>query len=98
MRPDRAAHGSDKPLEPDDPMMLSAAFVPEGDMDLEAASIVEEFARIGMPKEKILRLFESPTFAGTHRYYRARGPEATRALVERVVGRTGIMRFRIEEK
>jgi hypothetical protein len=88
--------GADKPAEPDDPMVLSRAYVPEA-LDAMSETVVQEFAQIGMPAEKIFRLFKSPFFSGTHRYYRLRGKAATLAMIARVLERAPVLRYRIKE-
>lgn len=94
----RAAHGSMKEVERDDPMFLKATFVPGPPEDVErmAESLVIEYARIGMPKEEIFRLFRRPHFRGTHRYYAAYGEQATRALIDRTLAKSGIARLKVE--
>ena len=89
-----AAHGSDKPCEPDDPMSLEAVPVPLGELEAMSESFVEEFARFGMSEEEIYLLFVRRVYFGTHLYFAKHGPEATRALVRRVLSRTGVYRYK----
>ncbi len=91
----RRATGAEKPTESDDPMMLSAAYVP-GALDAMSEAAVQEFSQIGMSPERIFQLFESPFFTGTHRYYRLRGEAATREMIARVLERTPAISYRVE--
>ncbi len=100
-RPDRraqvsgaAAHGSDKPCEPDDPMSLEAIPVPLGELEAMSEAFVEEFARFGMSEDEIYLLFVRQVYFGTHLYFAKHGPEATRSLVRRVLSRTGVYRYK----
>ena len=77
-----------KPYEPGDPTELVGVRLPTGP-DEEALremaiAFVEEFALLGWSRERILRLFANPFFAGPHRVYRALGPDAIRELVASV--------------
>jgi hypothetical protein len=87
--------GADKSAEPDDPMILSSAYVP-GALDAMSEAVVEEYAQIGMPADKILELFKSPFYFATHRYYRLRGEAATLAMIARVLERAPILHYRTE--
>lgn len=89
------ASGAEKPAEADDPMMLTATYIP-GALDAMSEAAVEEFSQIGMSPERIFQLFESPFFTGTHRYYRLRGEDATRAMIARVLERTPAINYRVE--
>jgi hypothetical protein len=88
--------GADKPAEQDDPMVLSCAYVPDA-LDAMSEAVVQEYAQIGMPAERIFRLFKSPFYSGTHRYYRLRGEAATLAMIARVLERAPVLRYRIKE-
>ncbi len=87
--------GADKSAEPDDPMILSSAFVPGG-LDAMSEAVVEEYAQLGMPADKILELFKSPFYFATHRYYRLRGEAETVAMIARVLERAPVLRYRYE--
>ena len=78
----------EKELEADDPYELVAVEVagPPG-YDGPAAMarcFIEEFALMGWPPERILRLFQSRAFAGTHAVYEDRGEAFVRALIDDV--------------
>lgn len=70
-------NGRDKEFEDDDPYELVAVEVagpPGYDGPAEMARcFVEEFALMGWPPDRILRLFKSPRFAGTNAVYEDRG-------------------------
>ena len=85
-----------KEPEPDDPMELVMVPVPEGDPELMATCIVEEYALLGMGEEEIFRLFRSPVYQ-THAFYRRYGEAWLRALIRRVLQRTGRFRVRVVE-
>lgn len=87
--------GADKSAEPDDPMILSSAFVPGG-LDAMSEAVVEEYAQLGMPVDKILELFKSPFYFATHRYYRLRGEVATLAMIARVLERAPVIRYQTD--
>lgn len=85
-----------KEPEPDDPMELVMVPVPGGDAELMATCIVEEYARLGMSEEEIFRLFRSPLYQ-THAFYLTYGDAWVRALIRRVLQRTGRFRVRVVE-
>ncbi|MFQ5719484.1 MAG: hypothetical protein ACE5IK_08025 [Acidobacteriota bacterium] len=74
-------------------MSLAAMAIPDGDLNTTAEAFVEEYARLGSSEEMILQLFRRPFFRGTHLYYVKRGEAHTRAMVRRILSRTGIARF-----
>jgi hypothetical protein len=81
----------DKELEEDDPYELVAVQVPgppgyDGPAEM-ARVFIEEFALMGWPPERILRLFRSRAFAGAHAVYEERGEAFVRALIDAVFGR-----------
>jgi hypothetical protein len=84
----------DKQLEADDPYELVAVQVPgppgyDGPAEM-ARVFIEEFALMGWPPERILRLFRSRAFAGTHAVYEERGEAFVWALIEAVFGRRAV--------
>jgi hypothetical protein len=76
---------ADKELEGDDPLEFVAMRFPAPagvDMDeAMARCFVEEYALMGMPRERVVRMFASQFFAGAHAVYEERGA----AFVERIV-------------
>jgi hypothetical protein len=85
----------DKPADADDPMGLVAVDVLQGDPDLMAECLVEEFVRLGLTDERLLALFRSPFYAGAHAIWRARGDAHVTALITRVRARWGHPRFTV---
>ena len=76
----------------DDPQMLVGVELPaDPESRLEMAyTFAEEFARLGHDGPAILRLFQSPFYAGANAVWRALGHEAVVAIVDdclRVWGR-----------
>ena len=84
----------EKDLEEDDPYELVAVQVAapagyDGPGEM-ARCFIEEFALMGWPPARILRLFQSKAFAGTHSVYEERGEPFVRGLIDEVFhGRKG---------
>lgn len=83
----------EKELESDDPYEFVAVRYPmppgvDGD-EAMARCFIEEYALMGMPREKVLRLFQSQFFAGTHAILRNRGEPFVRGLIDEIFGVTG---------
>jgi hypothetical protein len=85
-----------KEWEPDDPMELVMVGLPDGNTELMATCIIEEYAHLGMSEEEILRLFRLPIYR-THLFYRTYGESWVRDLIARVLQRTKQFRVRIVE-
>jgi hypothetical protein len=83
-------------FDTDDPMELAAMEV-DGDPDVMAACIVDEFVRMGLGDEELLRMFERPFFAGAHAVYRARGAAHVQRLIAEARARWGQPRFTVRE-
>jgi hypothetical protein len=81
----------------DDPTLLVGLAVPDGDPDLMAACLVDEFVRLGMSDHQLLATFRSPFFAGAHAIWRARGEAYVRRLVAEARVRWGQPRFTTHE-
>ena len=79
-----------KQLEPDDPYALvGVVFAVEEEEELDrqmARTIVEEYALLGMPRQKVWRLFRSPFFRGTHAILERRGEAFVREVIDEVFG------------
>ena len=52
-----------------------------------ARCIIEEYALMGMPRDRVMRMFESAGFRGTHNILLRRGRPFVRAIAESVYGR-----------
>ena len=78
--------GSRKPYEADDPAELVGVRLPAAPdaraWEEMATVFIEEFALMGWGRDRVLRLFVDPRFAGPHGALRALGEERVRALVE----------------
>ena len=88
---------AEKDFDPDDPMGLVAVDVPEGDADLMAECLVEEYVRLGVSDAQLLAIFKNPFFAGAHALYRARGEDRLKAVIDRVRAHWGQPRFTTTE-
>lgn len=90
----RSVAGRIKPPEEDDPLELAQAWVPAGDPEIMARCLIEEYARLGMGEEEILRLFSRPVYQ-IHELYRQWGEARVGDLIRRVLSRTGRMRISV---
>jgi len=88
---------AEKEFEADDPMGLVGIGVPEGEPDLMAECLVEEYVRLGMSDSQLLAIFKNPFFAGAHALYRSRGEERLKAVIERARAQWGRPRYTTTE-
>lgn len=76
----------DKALEDDDPMELVGVTMPRaGDpaaVESMAQTFVEEYLRMGWPREEILAVFQDPFFRGPYSIYRSRGLDYVCSLLD----------------
>ena len=84
---------ADKPFDADDPLAITAAPCPDGDLDTQVAIMVEEFLKMGTSRETMLQLFRNPFYTFLHACRERVGDGAVAALVERVAGKWGVFRF-----
>ncbi|MBA4181648.1 MAG: hypothetical protein C0506_13750 [Anaerolinea sp.] len=81
---------AEKDFESDDPyefVAVSFPMDPGTDADeVMARCFIEEYALMGMPRQKTLRLFASPQFAGTYAISFRRGREFIERLADEVYG------------
>jgi hypothetical protein len=79
-----------KTIESDDPYALTGVRYeaePGVDSDaLIARCLVEEFAMMGFRPERVLRLFQLPTYAGAHDILTRRGETLVRDIITDVFG------------
>jgi hypothetical protein len=79
-----------KSIENDDPYALTGVrYEAEPGVDpdaLIARCLIEEFAMMGFRPERILRLFQLPTYAGAHDILTRRGEPLVRDIIEDVFG------------
>jgi hypothetical protein len=85
-------HPATRSVEPDDPLDLNATLV-AGDVDLMFRSVVQEYAWMGWGTAPILGLFRDPFYPVLHGLWEALGEEETRARIEAVLARTGVIHF-----
>jgi hypothetical protein len=85
-------HPVTRPVEPDDPFDLNATLVP-GDVELMFRSVVQEYAWMGWGPELILGLFRDPFYPALHGLWEVLGENETRARIDAVLARTGVIHF-----
>jgi hypothetical protein len=69
----------------EDPMELVGMVLPgsEGQLEIMAECIVEEYIRLGWDEERLMTLFTNPMFLGTYRICRYKGEDYVRELIQR---------------
>jgi hypothetical protein len=85
MRPLTKQHEQTDPFE----AVAVGISTAEDTTDEMARTFVEEFALLGFPPERVLRLFRNPFYAGAHMVLERRGDEFVRALIREVFGTDG---------
>lgn len=79
---------AEKDFEDDDPFEFVAVRYPVDpavDSDeVMARCFIEEYALFGAPPERIIQLFRSAFFAGTHSILETRGPEFVQSIIDDV--------------
>lgn len=86
--------------DPNDPNMLVGVEVPATGETIRDMAYVfaEEFARIGFDKEKLIRIFKRPFYAGAHQAYLSLGEEEIEKIVEECLeiwGKSSIVKHNI---
>ena len=74
--------------DPADPNMLVGVEIPgtaESTRDM-AYVFAEEFARMGFNKKKLMRIFQTPFYAGAHRAYLELGDAEVEKIVDECIG------------
>ena len=83
---------SEKGFEADDPyefVGMRYPAEPGTDPDeLMARCFIEEYALMGMPRDRIMRMFESQHFHGTHGILERRGRSFVTAIADSIYGTT----------
>ncbi|MCE9584931.1 MAG: hypothetical protein K8T20_20765 [Planctomycetes bacterium] len=77
----------EKEFEQDDPLeFVGMAFPagPEAD-EAMARAVVEEFLLHGLDRDRLVRLFQDPFYAGTHRLWVERGPAFVEGVIDTVL-------------
>jgi hypothetical protein len=92
-----------KDPDPTDPNMLVGVMLPaDAEASQEMAYVfAEEFARMGYDRDKLLRLFQNPYYAGAHGAYRDLGEEAILKIIDECIdvwGRNKITVQDVQEK
>ena len=81
---------ADKELETDDPYeLIGMRFPMEPGVDgeeLQSRCFIEEYALMGMPQFKVMHMFKSEFFAGTHAILVSRGEPFVERIIEEVYG------------
>lgn len=81
---------AEKDFENDDPLEFIAIQYPAEpgtDPDEEIARCyVEEYALMGMPRNRVFQIFRSPFFAGAYGILERRGQEFIQRLIDQVYG------------
>ena len=70
--------------EAEDPQVLVGVGLPGGEESVRemTAAFADEFAQLGLPRERILELFASPCYAGAHQAWLALGAAEVTRMVE----------------
>src|SRR5215468_9547265 len=84
-------HPKDRPLAPDDPMLISAVEM-DGDPWIMLDCIIEEYARMGCGYDEIAAVFEQPFYEGTFGLTKKLGADAVRARIKQTLARCGVLR------
>lgn len=81
---------AEKEFEADDPYEFVAMRYkaePGTDPDeVMARCFIEEYALMGMPRDRIMRMFHSPAFTGTHAILERRGEAFIQAISDDIYG------------
>ena len=84
-------HPKNRPIEPEDPMVLNGNQV-AGDPWIMLDGLIEEYARMGWSGKMIEELFDQPFYQATHGLKLALGEEAVRSHIRRTLSRCGVFR------
>ena len=80
----------EKEFEADDPYEFVAVRFPMGEGvdgdEAMARCFIEEYALMGMPRDRMLHIFRSQFFAGTHAILETRGEAFVQRLIDEVYG------------
>ncbi len=72
------------PAHEEDPYELVGMVIPseEGQSEMMAQALLEEFILLGWGKKQLMTLFTSPLYLGTHRIYQEKGEAWVQALID----------------
>ncbi len=83
---------ADKEFESDDPYeFVGVRYEAEPGTDPDEAMarcFIEEYALMGMPRDRIMRMFRAPQFKGTHSILERRGEPFIHAIADDIYGTT----------
>ena len=74
----------------DDPMEFMAVSLPAlsaEDEDEMVRCVIEEYCWLGFDEEQLWHMFTNPFYQATHQFYKQRGEDKVRRLMEDVLGR-----------
>jgi hypothetical protein len=74
----------------DDPMEFTGVSLPALSAEEEdemVRCVIEEYCWIGFDEQQLWRLFVNPFYQATHYFFKQRGEEHVRRLIEQVLGR-----------
>ncbi len=81
---------AEKEFESDDPYeFVAMRYTAEPGTDPDevmARCFIEEYALMGMPRDKIMHMFKSPAFSGTYAIRDRRGADFIRAIFDDIYG------------
>jgi len=88
-----------KDPDPTDPHLLIGVLLPAQAETMRDMAYVfaEEFARLGYPREELLRLFKNPFYGGAHGAYRALGEEQTVAIIDECIDAWGGLKVSVQD-
>ncbi len=80
----------EKEFELDDPYEMVGVMIPSPpgeDLTSEMVKVfMEEYAVLGFSRERIMRLFENPFYAGVHAVYQQRGEAFVNGIADQIFG------------
>jgi len=85
-------HPRERPIEPEDPMQLTAEPV-NGDPRAMLDGIIEEYVGLGWDADHIEKIFATPFFLATWGLSELFGRKQVRERIDAVLRRRGVMRF-----
>jgi hypothetical protein len=86
-------HPLARPVEPEDPLVLTATLV-AGDPDVMIRAVVQEYGWLGWSADQILSLFRDPFFPVLYGLWQTLGDKEVRARITSVVETSGVFCFR----
>lgn len=78
-------HGRDKEAEADDPYELNGINAP-GNKEFMARTLIEEYARLGYGKDRLMAIFKNEFYQSAHNVYQDLGEEEIESIIDEVLG------------